>query len=95
MKFIDDSKVPDHPYPELREVPGSFVDKIEREVGENLVGIYRVGSIASRDFDTDSDITTSVLDLQEARKMAVEISNRQGRKIVAPYNAKRNETVYL
>ena len=56
MKFLDDSRVPNHPYPELREVLNIFVDEIRSELGENLVGIYLVGSIASGDFDLDSDI---------------------------------------
>ena len=36
MKFLDDSRVPDHPYPELREVLNIFVDEIQAELGENL-----------------------------------------------------------
>ena len=56
MKFIDDTKIPDHPYPELREVLGIFVAEIAAELGENLVGIYLIGSIASGDFDADSDV---------------------------------------
>jgi predicted nucleotidyltransferase len=56
MEFIDDTKVPDHPYPELREVLGAFADEVSAELGENLVGIYLVGSIASGDFDLDSDV---------------------------------------
>ena len=56
MKLMDDTKIPDHPYPELPEVLNMFVDEIAAELGENLVGIYLVGSIASGDFDADSDI---------------------------------------
>jgi predicted nucleotidyltransferase len=56
MKFLDGTKVPDHPYPELREVLNLFVDEIAAELGGNLVGIYLVGSIASGDFDLDSDV---------------------------------------
>lgn len=56
MKFIDDPRIPDHPYPELREVLHIFVEEIAAELGENLVGIYLVGSIASGDFDADSDV---------------------------------------
>ena len=55
-KFIDDSRIPAHPYPELREVLSIFVDEVAGELGENLVGIYLVGSIASGDFDADSDV---------------------------------------
>lgn len=56
MKFLDDTKIPEHPYPELRKVLNTFVDEIAAELRENLVGIYLVGSIASGDFDLDSDI---------------------------------------
>jgi len=56
MKFLDDTKIPDHPYPELRDVLNMFVDEISAELRENLVGIYLVGSIASGDFDLDSDV---------------------------------------
>lgn len=41
------------------------------------------------------DITTSCDNLDEARKMALELSSREGRKIVALYNSERNETIYL
>ena len=41
------------------------------------------------------DITTSCDDLDEARRTALELSARAGRKIVALYNSKRKETVYL
>jgi predicted nucleotidyltransferase len=69
MKFVDDTKIPNHPYPELREVLNRFVDEIAAELGENLVGIYLVGSIASGDFDADSDVDFLVVtktDLTEA-----------------------------
>ncbi len=56
MQFLDDTKIPDQPYPELRKVLNAFVDEITTELGENLVGIYLVGSIASGDFDLDSDV---------------------------------------
>jgi hypothetical protein len=41
------------------------------------------------------DITTSCRDLDEARKLALDISAHEGRRIVAIYNSKRKETVYL
>jgi predicted nucleotidyltransferase len=56
MKLLDHPKIPIHPYPELREVLNSFVDEITAELKDNLVGIYLVGSIASGDFDLDSDV---------------------------------------
>lgn len=53
---MDDSNIPNHPYPELREVLNLFAGEIAAELKENLVGIYLVGSIASGDFDLDSDV---------------------------------------
>lgn len=56
MKFLDDLRVPNHPYPELQDVLFAFVDEIKAELAGNLIGIYLVGSIATGDFDLDSDI---------------------------------------
>ncbi len=56
MKFVDDTKIPKEPYPELRKVLNAFVDEVSAELRDNLVGIYLIGSIASGDFDLDSDI---------------------------------------
>ena len=41
------------------------------------------------------DITTGCADLETARQIALEISEREGRRIVAIYNSMRRETVYL
>jgi len=75
MKFLDDTKIPDHPYPELRDVLNMFVDEISAELRENLVGIYLVGSIASGDFDLDSDVDFLVVtntELTEANMKALQ-----------------------
>jgi predicted nucleotidyltransferase len=56
MKFLDDTRIPNYPYPELREVLNTFVLAIKAELAENLVGVYLVGSLASGDFDLDSDV---------------------------------------
>jgi len=41
------------------------------------------------------DIATGVAELSKARETAKRISVEDGRKIVAIFNAKRNETIYL
>lgn len=41
------------------------------------------------------DITTSREDPDEARRVAIETSQKEGRKIVALYNPKRDQTIYL
>jgi len=56
MKFLDDTKIPAHPYPELRMVLDIYADEILAELGENLAGMYLIGSIATGDFDLDSDV---------------------------------------
>lgn len=56
MKFLDDSRIPLQPYPELREVLQLFSGEITAVLKENLVGIYLVGSLATGDFDLDSDV---------------------------------------
>lgn len=75
MKLLDDAKIPDHPYPKLRQVLCVFVEKVSAELGENLVGIYLVGSIAIGDFDLDSDIDFLVIihtELTEANRIALQ-----------------------
>jgi len=56
MKLLDSTRIPNHPYPELREVLTIFVAEVQAELVENLVGSYLVGSLASGDFDSDSDV---------------------------------------
>jgi hypothetical protein len=68
MKFLDNTKIPDHPYPELREVLNIFVEEIAAELGENLIGIYLVGSIASGDFDADSTVQSKKAGMQWAKQ---------------------------
>jgi predicted nucleotidyltransferase len=75
MKLPDDAQVPEQPYPELRQVLEVFVDGIAAELKENLAGIYLVGSIASGDFDLDSDVDFLVVthaELTEADKEALQ-----------------------
>ena len=75
MKFIDDIRIPNHPYPELREVLKIFVTEIKAELVENLIGIYMVGSLASGDFDLDSDVDFLVVtdtELSETNKRSLQ-----------------------
>lgn len=75
MKFLDDSKVPEAPYPELRAVLNAFVEAVSAELKENLAGIYLVGSLASGDFDLDSDVDFLVVinsELTEANKKSLQ-----------------------
>ena len=65
MKFIDDSRVPHQPYPELRAVLERFVADVSIELKDNLVGIYLIGSLATGDFDLDSDVDYLVVTQRE------------------------------
>jgi predicted nucleotidyltransferase len=56
MNLHSNVRIPALPYPELREVLDIFVTEVEMELAENLVGVYLVGSLASGDFDLDSDV---------------------------------------
>lgn len=61
MKFADEDKIPDSPYPRLKEVLRKYSEYILDELQANLVGIYLAGSLASGDFDLDSDVDFLVL----------------------------------
>lgn len=97
MKFVDDTKVPNQPYPELREVLGTFVYEIAAELRENLVGIYLVGSIASGDFDADSDIDFLVVTNTELTEANMKPLQEIQTKICAIdcYPAKHLEGSYI
>ena len=49
-------RIPSEPYPELRQVLETFVSGVQDAVSANYVGAYLVGSLATGDFDRDSDI---------------------------------------
>lgn len=61
MKPLDNIEIPCHPYPELRKVLDIFVAEIQAELEKALVGVYLVGSLATGDFDLDSDVDFLVL----------------------------------
>lgn len=80
VKLVDETKIPDTPYPELRGVLNIFVDEIAAELNEKLVGVYLVGSIASGDFDLDSDVDFLVLinnELTETNKNSLQAIHKK------------------
>ncbi|HET9908717.1 MAG TPA: aminoglycoside adenylyltransferase domain-containing protein [Anaerolineales bacterium] len=97
MKFTDDIKIPDQPYPELRNVLSVFVDEIAAELGDDLVGIYLVGSIASGDFDADSDVDFLVVTNREITEVDMKRLQEIQVKIHAMdcYPAKHLEGSYI
>ena len=48
-------------YPELASVLKQFVAGVQNELGENFLGAYLVGSLATGDFDLDSDVDFLIL----------------------------------
>lgn len=97
IKFLDDTRVPDHPYPELREVLYTFVNEITTELAENLIGVYLVGSIATGDFDLDSDIDFLVVTNTELTEKNIESLQEIQAKIynIDCYPAKHLEGSYI
>ncbi|RJP49436.1 MAG: DUF4111 domain-containing protein [Anaerolineaceae bacterium] len=97
IKFLDDTRVPDHPYPELREVLYTFVNEITAELAENLIGVYLVGSIATGDFDLDSDIDFLVVTNTELTEKNIESLQEIQAKIydIDCYPAKHLEGSYI
>ncbi len=72
--------LPLHPYPELPQVLASFVSQVSSQLGPNLVGIYLVGSLASGDFDLDSDIDFLVVtntDVTEADMLPLQAIEKE------------------
>ena len=49
-------RIPRAPYPELRSVLKRFIEGVQDALKRNFVGAYLVGSLATGDFDLDSDI---------------------------------------
>lgn len=97
MKFIDGTRIPNHPYPELRKVLKIFVTEIKEELAENLIGIYLVGSLASGDFDLDSDVDFLVVmktELTETNKRSLQDTQIKVHEIDC-YPAKHLEGSYI
>lgn len=48
-------------YPEMASVLQRFVAGVENALGSNFLGAYLVGSLATGDFDLDSDVDFMIL----------------------------------
>ena len=97
IHFLDDTRVPDHPYPELREVLAAFVNEISSELAGNLIGVYLVGSIATGDFDLDSDVDFLVVTKTELTEANIKSLQEIQIKIhnIDCYPAKHLEGSYI
>ena len=68
-------KVPSEPYPELDLVLKTFTAGIQNALKEIVVGAYLVGSLATGDFDLDSDVDFLVVtnaELSDAERRLVQ-----------------------
>lgn len=98
---VDDWKFPKYPGKTAILLPGvDLVDELKKFISANEPFLRESGCWLGTWINPQTqhfyfDITTSHCDFDEARKMALEISARDGRKIVALYNSERNQTVYL
>lgn len=97
MKFLDDARVPNNPYPELREVLYNFANEITAELADNLIGVYLVGSIATGDFDLDSDVDFLVVTNTELTETNIKSLQEIQAKIydIDCYPAKHLEGSYI
>ena len=84
-------------YPELASVLQRFVARVESALGNNFVGTYLVGSLATGDFDLDSDVDFLVVTKIELCDAEVESLNATHRDIHAlgNYPAEHLEGSYL
>jgi len=66
------NRIPHKPYPELRSVLETFVAGVQNSLKRNFVGAYLVGSLASGDFDLDSDVDFQIITRDELADPEIE-----------------------
>lgn len=89
--------IPSEPYPELPLVLESFIVGVQNALKRNLVGAYLIGSLATGDFDLDSDVDFLIVtnaelsdaELRLLQALHIEIHNLDG------YPAKHLEGSYI
>jgi predicted nucleotidyltransferase len=84
-------------YPELASVLHRFVARLQSALGSNFIGAYLVGSLATGDFDLDSDVDFLVLTKVELRDADVKSLEAIHRDVHAlgSYPAEHLEGSYL
>jgi hypothetical protein len=84
-------------YPELASVLHRFVARVQSALGSNLIGAYLVGSLATGEFDRDSDVDFLVLTKLELRQADVKSLEAIHRDVHAlgSYPAEHLEGSYL
>ena len=61
QSLVATERIPTQPHPELPQVLDRFVAGTQNVLGDNFVGAYLVGSLATGDFDNDSDVDFVVI----------------------------------
>jgi len=91
------NRIPNEPYPELRAVLESFVQSVRNALECNFVGAYLVGSLATGDFDLDSDVDFLVIISHELSDMEVRSLQKVHRQIhgLGCYPAQHLEGSYM
>lgn len=78
--------IPQDPYPELRDVLRIFAIKVSNCLSDNLIGIYLVGSLATGDFDLNSDVDFLVVINKELNNYQIKsLQDIQSRIYEMPY----------
>ncbi len=72
---MSSKEIPRTPYPELPSVLERFVEGVRTVFQQNLIGIYLVGSIATGDFDEDSDVDFFVVVEEELTETQISMLN--------------------
>lgn len=90
-------RVPEHPYPLLRKCLEVYLRGIQEVLGRNLFGFYLVGSLASGDFDLDSDVDFLVVTESEVTEANTKRLQALQKKVYAldAYPAKHLEGSYI
>jgi len=85
------------PFPELRSVLDAFVAGVQNALGRNFLGAYLVGSLATGDFDLDSDVDFLVVTNAELGEQEVQSLQANHVKIYALecYPARHLEGSYI
>jgi predicted nucleotidyltransferase len=90
-------RIPSEPYPELHEVLARFVEGVQSVLKGKFVGAYLVGSLATGDFDLDSDVDFLIVIEEELTDTEVSILQALHVEIhqLGPYPARHMEGSYI
>ncbi len=90
-------RIPGEPYPELQLVLERFLAGVQNALQTNLVGAYLVGSLATGDFDLDSDVDFLIVTDHELTDAEVQLLQALHLEVhnLACYPARHLEGSYI